>query len=483
MQKSLSLISLTCIIILITWMFPSCKKDTYITTGGKIVFSVDTFMFDTVFTAQGSSTRELLIYNKENASVNLSSIRLQNGSKSSFYFNINGTTGYEVKDVEIGANDSLWVFLGVHIDPTDEDAPFIVEDKLIATLNGNEFVLPIIAFGQNAYYVVDSVLQTQTWKTDKPYVIVHSALVDEDQTLTLPAGVRVYMHADSRLFVMGTLKINGNKTDSVIFQGDRLDRLIYAGDYFAVPGEWGGLYFFKQSYNNEINYAIFKDGGAATKVGEQSTLAATIQVDEDTVRNNVPKLKITNSIIKNSQGYGIVAFKSTVNAENCLIVECGAENVALLQGGDYKFYDCTIATYGYNYLNHSESFVFAASNFLSLGPGKYQSSPLKAEIKNCIIYGSLDNEFLCSAVDDHSAEVNVSHSLIKHNEPFPDFVHHSDLIMNQSPEFKNREEWDYLLSENSPAINKGIQVGSISTDLNGVVRNNPPSIGCYEYQP
>ncbi len=478
-----SLIWTASIIVLTSIILTSCKKDIYITSGGKVEFSVDTFMFDTVFTAQGSSTRELLIYNKQNTRIKLSSIRLQKGSNSSFYFNINGTAGYEIKDVDIAANDSLWVFLGVNIDPTNEDAPFLVEDKLIATLNGNDFELPLIAFGQNAYYIVDSVLQTQTWLTDKPYVVVHSALVEEGHTLTLPAGVRVYMHADSRLFVMGSLKINGTKTDSVIFQGDRLDRLIYAGDYFAVPGEWGGLYFFRQSYNNEINYAVFKDGGASTKVGEQSTLAATIQVDEDTVRNNIPKLKITNSVIKNSQGYGLVAFKSTVYAENCLIVECGAENVALLQGGDYKIYDCTIATYGYQYLNHSESFVFAASNFLSLGPGQYLSSPLKADVQNCIIYGSLENEFLCSSVEDHTAEVNVSHCIIKNNEPIPDFVHFNEVKINQSPEFVEREEWNYHLLENSPAINKGTNAGTIATDLNGIMRHNPPTIGCYEFQP
>ena len=49
------------------------------------------------------------------------------------------------------------------------------------------------------------------------------------------------MHANSNLYVLGTLKINGTKTDSVIFQGDRFDRAYFG--YEGYPGEWGGIFF------------------------------------------------------------------------------------------------------------------------------------------------------------------------------------------------------------------------------------------------
>ncbi len=340
-------------LILVT---PSCsKKDKFLTSGGEVSFSSDTLMFDTVFTAQGSATRSIRIYNKQKEKIKVSSIRLRKGQDSPFRLNINGQEGKQVNDVEIAGNDSVWVFAAITIDPNDEDLPFVVDDDLVVTLNGTEYSIPFIAFGQNAYYVVDSVLQTQTWLNDKPYVIIRNALVDTNATLTIPAGARIYMHRDSRLYVQGTLKVNGTQSDSVIFQGDRLDPLVWIGDYIDLPGQWGGLYFFAESKNSEINYTVIKNGGASTRIGESETQPAAIQVDKDETAGNVPKLKISNSVIKSSQGYGILSFGGSVTAENCRIVECAAENIAFFEGGNYKLYDCTIGTYGSQYLAHSDN--------------------------------------------------------------------------------------------------------------------------------
>src|SRR5690606_18039842 len=82
-------------------LMSSCKKDSFLTTGGTIAFGVDTFLFDTVFTAVGSSTRELMIYNKENKPIKISSLQLGQGSNSPFYFTVNGHHGPIVKDIEI----------------------------------------------------------------------------------------------------------------------------------------------------------------------------------------------------------------------------------------------------------------------------------------------------------------------------------------------------------------------------------------------
>lgn len=366
---------------LLSWLLPvillsgiiagstSCKKDKILTSGGQVSFSLDTLVFDTVFTQQGSATRSLKIYNKQKERINISSIRLKKGAQSAYRLNVNGTPGTEIKDVEIAGKDSVWVFAAVTIDPTDENTPFVVDDDLVVSLNGQEFSIPVMAYGQNAYYIRDSTLTTQTWLTDKPYVIMQNALVDLGQTLTIPAGARVYVHRDSRLYVLGTLKINGTQTDSVVFQGDRLDPLVWIGDYIDIPGQWGGLYFFKESYGNEINYAVFKNGGAPTAffdADKSPILGATIQVDPDTVKNGIPKLKLTNSVIRSSLGYGILSFSGSVTAENCRIVECGGENIMFFEGGTYNLFDCTIGTYGSQYLAHTENLSMAILNYLSL---------------------------------------------------------------------------------------------------------------------
>ncbi len=461
----------------------SCKKEQILQTGGQVTFSIDTLMFDTVFTAQGSATRSIRIFNPQKETIQISSIRLRKGEASPYMLNVNGMSGKEVQDIKVAGNDSAWIFAAVNIDPTHEDNPFVVTDELIVTMNGHEFTIPFIAFGQNAHYIVDSVLQTQTWLTDKPYVIIHNALVDEGQTLTIPAGVRVYMHQDSRLYVLGTLKIRGTKTDSVVFQGDRLDPLVWIGDYLDIPGQWGGLYFFRESHNNEIDYAVFKNGGASTRFFDNRVLDATIQVDRDTILNGIPKLKITNSVISSSQGYGIVSFGGSIEAENCRIVECGAENIMMFEGGNYQFYDCTIGTYGSRFLSHSKNYSMAVLNYYPTSQTTYISGPLVADIKNCIIYGSLKDELFIDAKPDHTATATLENCLFKISEPLPAFVGQAGNILNEDPLFKDREKGDYHLQEGSPAIGKGISAGSLSTDMDGVSRSNPPSIGCYEYQP
>src|SRR5690349_14934908 len=94
----------------------SCKKEKILTSGGQVSFSLDTLVFDTVFTAQGSATRSVKIYNKQKEQINISSIRLKKGDKSAYRLNVNGTPGTEIKDIDVAGNDSVWVFAAVTID-------------------------------------------------------------------------------------------------------------------------------------------------------------------------------------------------------------------------------------------------------------------------------------------------------------------------------------------------------------------------------
>lgn len=468
--------------LILLLLFPSCKKQNWLKTGGEVTFSVDTLMFDTVFTAQGSATRSLKIFNPQKQGIHISSIRFEKGNASPFRLNVNGETGKEAKNIDIAGKDSAWVFTAVTIDPTNENNPFLVEDNLLVTLNDQTFSIPVIAFGQNAHYIVDSVLESQTWTDDKPYVVIHNALVDVNATLTINAGTRVYMHQDSRLFVLGSLKINGQKGDSVIFQGDRIDRDIYVGNYEDIPGEWGGLYFNQTSHDNVINYAVFKNGGASTKLNGQSLLGAMVQLNKDSLQTGQPMLTITNSVIHHSQGYGIVAFNSSMYAANCLIAACGAENMMLFQGGNYKIYDCTIATYGGDFIDHSQNVSMGILNYYPVSQSEYTGADLNVDMQGCIVYGSLDDELVADKKDDFAANVQIRNCLIKSQTALPAFVNSLDNLFNENPQFANYYKMDLHLKSNSPAIGKGIVIPGITKDLDGNLRPANPSIGCYEFQ-
>jgi len=466
-------------LVLCLALLGSCRKDKWLTSGGKVVFSTDTLNFDTVFTTQGSFTMSVKLYNPNDRRITLSSVRLEQGAASFFNLNVDGRAGNNITDVEIAPNDSIYVFATVNVDPSAADNPFVIEDQLIATLNGSEYSMPLIAYGQNAYFVTDSVLTTATWLTDKPYVIIRNALVDAGQTLTIPAGARIYMHANSRLLVLGTLLAEGTKEDSIVFQGDRLDRAYFG--YEGYPGEWGGLYFDSKSTGNRLRHVIIKNAGNSTFIpGVGAFQPAAIQVNADSMNDFVPQLLLDKVTIQNSIGYGILSFGGNIRATNCLITDCGAQAVALLQGGRDTFIHCTIGIYGSAKLKHTDNPAVAALNYLKTSDVAYTSGDLQAAFINCVIYGSLDNELIADKKDGASYNLLLQNCLVKANEGLPAFVNTPGLILNEDPLFEETGNYNYRPGGGSPLINAGVPAG-ITTDLDEKSRDAQPDIGCYEY--
>lgn len=467
-------------VALMTVFNTSCKKEKFLNTGGELRFSVDTLNFDTVFTTMGSYTAQVKIYNPQDQKVNISNIRLQSGTASYFKLNVNGIPGNDVSNVELAAKDSMYVFATVNIDPTNANTPFVVEDKLVATLNGKEFSMPFMAYGQNAYYVRDSVMKTQTWKTDKPYVIINNALIDEGQTLTIPAGCRIYVHADSRLLIWGTLNAVGTKKDSIIFQGDRLDRKYFGN--VGYPGEWGGLYFNKTSHDNLMNYVILRNCGNSTKLGNGVFSPAAIQINQDTINDSKAMLTMRNCIVENSIGYGILAFGSTLVAENCLINACGAQALATFEGGGYYLRHCDLITYSSNKISHIDNPVLALINYRDIDDVSYVSGDLIAQLDNCIIWGSLENECFIKKRGNNTFNVSLNNCLIKNAEALSSDAVVTNCILNQDPQFENYQAFNFRLKSGSPAIAKGLPLTpAVTSDLDGKTRDpSTPDIGCYE---
>jgi hypothetical protein len=146
------------------------------------------------------------LFNNNNKWAKFSQIKIGGGANSPFRLNVDGEPTKDIRDIEIAPFDSIYIFVAVTVDPTNANNPFVIEDSLMATLNGQTKSLPLLAYGQNAIYLNDSVLQGNVeWTSTKPYIIVNSMLVDSTATLTIKPGTRVYMHQNSKLFVKGTL--------------------------------------------------------------------------------------------------------------------------------------------------------------------------------------------------------------------------------------------------------------------------------------
>ncbi len=473
-----NLVGLTLAFILFL-SFSACKKTNYEPGALEVTFSVDTFMFDTVFTEQGSSTRVLKIFNHSKKDVLIESISFQKQEQSPYTLNVNGQSGKSAENIKVLAQDSLYVFLRVFIDPTNEDNPFVVGDELIVRSSDGQKSLPILAFAQNAIYITDSVLQTQTWTAEKPYIILQNALIGENETLTIKEGVSVYMHADSRLFVMGSLKVEGSLELPVSFLGDRIDRSVFVGSHEDLPGEWGGIYIMESSFGNEIDYAIIKNGGNSTVLGESRVMAASIQIDHANHQLSQPKLRLTNSVIRSSLGYGILAFNSSLYMDNCIVAQCGAENVMFFEGGDYTIYNSTIGTLPGGFLANTSSYSLALLNFFPISETEYTSAPLKVDVENTIVYGHNEGEVLVNEKSDHTSQIKIHYSLIKIEEPLPTTVSQQGNIINSDPKFTDWFEHDFSLLEDSPAKGTGIQVG-LNYDILGQMRTAPFTMGAIQ---
>src|SRR5947207_12621914 len=115
----------------------ACKKDSFITSpGAQVTLSADTLKFDTVFTTAGSITGVFKIINENNQKLLISSVKLMGGNSSPYKINVDGFTGPEVNNLEIAANDSMYVFVSVIINQNTNNLPFIVQDSIKISYNG-----------------------------------------------------------------------------------------------------------------------------------------------------------------------------------------------------------------------------------------------------------------------------------------------------------------------------------------------------------
>ena len=455
----------------------SCNKEKIISSpDAKLNFSTDTVMFDTVFTTIGSTTKQFKIYNKHNSKINISSIRLANNGNSNFMININGISDKYFSNIEIPANDSLFVFVEVNVNPNGKNSPMVIHDSIVFITNGNTQDVDLVAFGQDAHLINGQRIPVNAndtvWKNDKPYLIYNSMLVDSLKTLTIEAGAKLYFHKNSNLLVKGTLIVNGTLDKPVIFQGDRLEEL-----YKNIPGQWGAIALIPGSKDNKINYAIIKNGVLGIQVGEYNKLS--------------PDLTITNTKIQNMTFGGIYAFNSTINASNDIIANCGYYAVSLLVGGNYDFNHCTIANYygSYSsYSNRSEPSLVISNN-ITINNTSYLGDIVKANFGNCIIYGNNTNEI--GIGEDTSSIVTFNykfdHCLIKVDDKFKiDSTHYSDIIKNKDPKFLSvyNDSLNFQLDSISPAIDAGsIEIAKkFPLDYNQQSRLNDkgPDLGAYE---
>ncbi|WP_426058556.1 hypothetical protein [Hymenobacter sp. B1770] len=497
-------------------LLPGCEpKENLVQTSGSLEFRsefrTDTVLFDTVFTTIKTVTKRLWVYNRNRGAVK-TDISLAGAAGTPFSVIINGDARPSAQDVTIRGRDSLLVLVRAVLGDNGQATTakqFLVTDDLRFRTNGNEQVVRLVAYGQNAYFHRADFINTDTtWPTDKPHVIINSnyaaggqvyqvgVVVAQNATLRIPKGARIYLHAGAYLQVNGTLLVNdltepaafvptdtvkANNANIVRFQGDRLEPY-----YAEVPGQWGGIVFTGTSKDNRIRYAEIKNATFG---------ALLISPDNPTARR--PDLTMENSVVRNisgsnvsfananaSSGGGIMSFSGTVTATNCLFTNCGEFAVLGVGGGIYNFNFCTFANFTPSFRRETASLTF--TNEDAVNP--QVKRPLTLNLRNSIVWGSLEDELFVKNHPEYAA-LSIRNSLLRTKEyaTTPAVIGAAGVnLINTEPLFKRTSftNPDYTLQDNSPATApRRPAAGTVPPrDLRNLLRKmNTPSLGAYEH--
>lgn len=466
--KRLGYISFLLALVVLTSV--QCRKDSLITdSNAELTFSTDTVMFDTVFTTVGSTTKNFLIYNPHKQKINISRLWIPSGSNSFFRLNVDGVPGYSHENIEIPAEDSLWVFAEVTLDPNGVNNPLVITDSIMFETNGNLQNVKLVAWGQDAYFHYNEILPCgEIWNNDKPHVIYGYAAVDSACSLTINPGTQVHLHNNSTLLVYkGRLDVNGTAADKVVFQGDRLE-----WDYQEIPGQWRKIHlFFAQ--DSEMDHAVIMNGSIGLQM---DTLA------EDGSGSN--GLSITNTVIQNMSAAGLFSQGGKMTGENILIRNCGQFCGAFTIGGSYNFRHCTFANYWSS--GNRQDPLFFLSNWYEDVYGVNQIRPLtNTRFDNCIFYGPNDEEFVIDMKDEAAQDYLFNHCLVKTEADLSDGNRYITIWKNTDPGFESTSNNEFRLLGNAFARDKGdVNYNTFNgLDFYGDPRNDfMPDPGYHEFQ-
>jgi len=458
---------------LFIWLSLGCERE-FSFRGGVdgVAFSVDTVMFDTIFTSIGSTTSHFMVYNNSGEDMLISQIQLHGGQHSPFRINVSGRPGTNFLDVPLRANDSLFIFVEVTIDPTATGNPFLVADSIVFHTRHRVQTVNLIAYGQNIIVLRQANLGNQTLTSHKPYLIHDWVEVDSSSTLTIEAGARLHFHQGAFLKVYGRLKVNGTRDEPVLFAGSRLEKW-----YSDKPGQWGYIGLMPGSSGHVINNAVIRNG--------------LIGIVADSLAwDGTPALQISNTRIEHKSRQGLLARSSSIIAYNTLFANCGDAVVKLTFGGHYEFYHCTIANFYRWGFRSSPALVI--SNYSIDNTGAITTNNLtKALFSNSIIHGSLGNEIeldLREATNGNGViNYRFDHSLLRttlNQTILDDTTRFRGVIANKNPLFISQQDGNFQLDTLSVAKDAGdfIAASRFPIDYKGNSRiiDDGPDLGFIE---
>lgn len=475
--------------IVIGLQLMACNRNELITTpGAGLEFSLDTLTFDTVFTNLGTATRRLKVYNRHSQPIRINRISLGGGQSSDYNINIDGLAGVEAENVEIPAQDSIYIFANVFIDPNNGDA--IRTDSItFQTDGGGAQNVILYAYGWNAEYIGrvgfrrSYINQTVQFSNVRPYILMGEIFIDSNSCLNIDAGAQIYMFGgptsnpgDRALIYIGhnsciRSNIGGDLTNPVEIKTHRLEE-----DYQFITFHHNGIYLSPTSLDNIIEGTIIRNA------------VDGIFVDSASVNNN-PKLRMKNCKIFNVDRSCVLSRGGDIEMSNTILANSNQYNFVGIRGGDYVFRHCTFVNFANDLVSRSEP-IFSYRDFevqIIAGVETIVLNRGDAYFTNCIMYGNRSEEIEVVLGNGNNPNFNYAFNncLVKVDTFSQNLF---NCVENQNPLFVEEDEGNYQIdSTDSPANNVGtanvFPTGSAAgpaADAIGRARiGGTPDIGAY----
>ncbi len=449
----------------------SCNRDeiSFEEPSQLLRFSKDTVFCDTVYHQVRSESYAVKVYNQEDKDVMIPKIELGFGAASNYRINVDGKSGYSFTNIPLRRNDSLYIF--IEIAPTAHGTESIAEDRILFTSGAGPQHVTLFSVVQDAEFFIQSstspniLTGNNVWDSNKVKIIYGDLTLDQNATLDIMPGTKVYFFKNSGMKVRNgaTLNVMGSFGNEVIMRGDRNETY-----YDTIPKNWNSMLFEAGSALN-MNYARVFGGIRGIDLREST---ATIK----------------NSIIHTFDEYGIHAVNATLNAENLVMNNSAKADLGIFKGGNYNIVHSTLANYWREKYSLGDGEALFATNRWQNGSGQTEFGDLTLNIRNSILYTYTPNAVRFDPVSGQQFDYQIQNSLLKYSSGAGfSFDSNPNIVsswQNQDPKFEKHytHEMNLRVKSDSPAKAKGdlTVAASVPLDIAQIARTTSPTLGAYQ---
>lgn len=426
----------------------ACRPQSELLTESPLAlqFSEEAIVFDTILAGVPTASKRLRVYNPNKRAVRIREVYLGSRTNENYSILLNAQEGIQFQDIVILGKDSLLIVVKAHIQNRDADEIYQAFDSLMFVLPNQMQNVKLLTWAENVNVISGTISCNTVWKAQRPYLLKGDVRISAGCSLRIEKGTRIFALNEATFENFGSLSVEGTPDSNVVFRYFRQE-----ANFENILGAWRGLYLRKASQNS-IRYAQISNADIGILVDSTTALLEGVR-------------------LQSMSEAALVGFNAKIFMRNSLLNNAITRLLQATNGGEYELVHCTLANYEF-FFNRQEE---VGSVFIN----QSGADTMKIRLFNNIFWGNLRDELLFSG---EKLDLSAANNLFR-SQLYADALNTNNNLVNIQADslFRNPRFFDYTLPSISPVIGKGIHT-SITTDILGNPRKNPPDIGAFERQ-